>query len=169
MNDGVQTIFLRPMWVHKYLYLDETKLKFIIFIGSEKFLWKFSNIQVPIVICYLNLKGGARLVEALRYKPEGRGTMAVGSTQPLIEMTNRDISFLLKSAFGWQPHHTHAPVVLKYGSLNLLEPSEPVQTYTGIALPNLYMYVRHFCIMLLRGLSPRANYTDRAAAAGRRS
>ena len=46
----------------------------------------------------------AQLVEALRYKPEGRGfdsrwynlsdrTMALGLTQPLIEMSTRNISW----------------------------------------------------------------------------
>ena len=39
----------------------------------------------------------AQLVEALRYKPEGRGfdsgrTMALGSTQPVTEMSTRNIS-----------------------------------------------------------------------------
>jgi hypothetical protein len=40
----------------------------------------------------------AQLVEALRYKPEGRGfdssrTMALASTQPLTEMSTRSISW----------------------------------------------------------------------------
>ena len=52
----------------------------------------------------------AQLVEALRYKPEGRGfdsrwchnpsgrTMALGLTQPLIEMSTRNISWGVKAA-----------------------------------------------------------------------
>jgi hypothetical protein len=60
----------------------------------------------------------AQLVEALRYKPEGRGfdpdcvsgffhnnwhnpsgrTMALGSTQPLTEMSTRNISWAVKTA-----------------------------------------------------------------------
>ena len=36
-------------------------------------------------------------------------------------------------AYGWQPYHLHVPIVLKSGSLNLLEPSGPVQTCNGIA------------------------------------
>jgi len=36
--------------------------------------------------------------------------------------------------------HLHVPIVLKYGSLSLLEPSGPVQACNGIALP--------FCIMM---------------------
>jgi len=38
-------------------------------------------------------------------------------------------------AYGWQPYHLHVPIVLKSGSLNLLEPSGPVQACNGIALP----------------------------------
>ena len=55
----------------------------------------------------------AQLVEALRYKPEGRGfdsrwchcngnpparTMALGLTQPLTEMSTRNISWGVKAA-----------------------------------------------------------------------
>jgi len=39
---------------------------------------------------------------------------------------------------GWQPYHLHVPIVLKSGSLNLLEPSGPVQACSGIALPLLF-------------------------------
>jgi len=44
-----------------------------------------------------------QLVEALRYKPEGRGfdsgrSMALGSTQPLTELSTRDISWEVKVA-----------------------------------------------------------------------
>jgi hypothetical protein len=44
-------------------------------------------------------------------------------------------------ALGLQPCHLHVPIVLKFGSLNLLEPSGPVKAYNGIALP--------FCICSL--------------------
>jgi hypothetical protein len=37
-------------------------------------------------------------------------------------------------AYGWQPYHLHMPTVLKSGSLNLLEPSGPVQDCNGIDL-----------------------------------
>jgi len=93
-------------------------------------------------------------VEALRYKPEGRGsdsrwchlnfsltypsgrTMTLGSTQSLVEMSTRNISWGVKAAgtYGWQPYHLHVPIVLKSGSLSLLEPSGPVQACNGIAL-----------------------------------
>jgi hypothetical protein len=38
-------------------------------------------------------------------------------------------------ALGWQPYHLNVPIVLKSGSLNLLETSGPVQACNGIALP----------------------------------
>jgi hypothetical protein len=48
----------------------------------------------------------------------------------------RNISWAVKAAgaYGWQPYHLHLPIVLKGGSLNLLEPSGPVQACNGIAL-----------------------------------
>ena len=39
----------------------------------------------------------------------------------------------MASAWGWQPYHLH--VSLKSWSLNLLEPSGPVQACNGVALP----------------------------------
>jgi hypothetical protein len=63
--------------------------------------------------------------------------VTLGLTQPLIEMNTRNIFWVVKAAgaYGWQPYHIHVPIVLKCGSLNLLEPSEPVQVCNGIALP----------------------------------
>ena len=97
----------------------------------------------------------AQLVEALRYKPEGRGfdsrrchcfywhnpsgsTMVLRLTQPLTEMSTRNISWNVKAAGAWGwPYHLQVPIVWKSGSLNLLEPSGPVQVCNGIALPLL--------------------------------
>ena len=52
-------------------------------------------------------------------------------------MSTRNISWGVKTAnaYGWQPYHHHVPIVLKSGSLNLLEPSGPVQACNGIAIP----------------------------------
>jgi hypothetical protein len=58
----------------------------------------------------------------LCYKPEGRGfdfplnrgrTMALGSTQPLTEMSTRDVFWGVKAAGaqGWQPYHLQVPIV----------------------------------------------------------
>ena len=63
--------------------------------------------------------------------------MTLGLTQPLTEMSSRNISWGVKAAgaYDWQPYHFHVPTVLKSGSLKLLEPSGPAQASNGIALP----------------------------------
>jgi len=38
-------------------------------------------------------------------------------------------------AYGWQYYHLHVSIFLKFGSLNLLEPSGHIQDCNGIALP----------------------------------
>jgi len=70
------------------------------------------------------------------HNPSGR-TMALELNQPLTEMSTRNISFVVKAAgaYGWRPYQLHVPIVLKSGSLNLLEPSRAVQSCNGIALP----------------------------------
>jgi len=62
--------------------------------------------------------------------------MALGLTQPLTEMSTRNISWGGNGGrcTGLQPYHLHVPIVLKSGSLNLLEPSGPVQACYGIDL-----------------------------------
>jgi len=59
--------------------------------------------------------------------------MALGLTQPLTEMSTRNICWVVKAAgvYGSQPYHLLVPTVLKSGSLNLLEPSGPVQACNG--------------------------------------
>jgi len=49
--------------------------------------------------------------------------MALGLTQPLTEMSTRNISRGVKAtgAYGWQPYHLHVPTILKSGSLSLVE------------------------------------------------
>jgi hypothetical protein len=44
-------------------------------------------------------------------------TMALGSTQPLTEMSTRSISWVVKAAgaLGSQPYHLHVPTVLNSG------------------------------------------------------
>jgi hypothetical protein len=65
--------------------------------------------------------------------------MALGLTQPLTEMSTRNVSW--GGVGGRQPVRRRTfppscvPIVLKSGSLNLLEPSGPVQACNGIALP----------------------------------
>jgi len=67
--------------------------------------------------------------------PSGR-TMALGSTQPLTEMSTRCISW---GKGGWCVRLTTLPpscaIVMKSGNLNFLEPSGPLQACNGTALP----------------------------------
>ena len=50
-------------------------------------------------------------------------------------MSTRNWAVKAAVAYGWQPYHLHKPIVLKSGSLKLLEPPGPVQACNGIALP----------------------------------
>ena len=99
----------------------------------------------------------AQLVEALHYKPEGRGfnsqwcqwnfslTLSfrpycgpgVDSTFNIYEYQEYFLGRGVKAACakGCQPYHLHVPTVLKSGNLGLFESSVPVQAFTGIALP----------------------------------
>jgi hypothetical protein len=62
--------------------------------------------------------------------------MALGLIQLLTEMSTRNISRGVKAviAWDWQSYYLHVPIVLKSGSLNLLEPSGPVKACNGMAL-----------------------------------
>jgi len=70
------------------------------------------------------------------HNPSGRN-MALGLSQPLTELSTRNISWGVNAAcaLGWQPYHLHMPIVLNCGSPNLLESSGPAQACNGIALP----------------------------------
>jgi len=63
--------------------------------------------------------------------------MALGSTQPLKEMRTTGISSGVKAAGARRltTLQLHVPSDWKFGRLNLLEPSWPVQAFTGVALP----------------------------------
>jgi len=63
--------------------------------------------------------------------------MALGFTQPLTEMSTRNIYWGVKTegAYGWQPYRIHVPIVLQFRSPKLLEPSGPVQACNEIAVP----------------------------------
>jgi len=64
-------------------------------------------------------------------------TTTLGSTQHVTYTSTRDITWGVKAAgaYGLQLYHLHVPIVLTSGSLNLLEPSWPLQDCRGIALP----------------------------------
>jgi hypothetical protein len=67
--------------------------------------------------------------------------MALGLTQSLTEMSYRTNSWGVKAAGaeGCHPYHLHVPLVLKSGSLSLLEPYGPVQACNGIVLPFTFL------------------------------
>jgi hypothetical protein len=109
----------------------------------------------------------AQLVEALRYMPEGRGldsrrchrhnpscrTMAQGSTQPLTEMTTRNISW---GKGGWcigltnlQPSFAYCHAVWK-----------PVRPGALRACPALYRDCFTFCYPLINGLENVGPFFD---------
>ena len=91
--------------------------------------------------------------------------MSLGSTQPLTEMSTKNISWGVKAAgaLGRQPYHLHVQIVLKSGSLNFLEPPGPFQACLEIALPlpiyrntyrppNLLTYLRTYLSIYLTDL-----------------
>ena len=59
--------------------------------------------------------------------------MALGLTRTLTEMSTTNISWGVKAAGveGWQPYRLYVLIVLQPGSLNLMEPSGPVQVCNG--------------------------------------
>ena len=85
-------------------------------------------------------------------------TMALGSNQPLTEMSTRNISWGVKvvGACGWH-YHLHLPLLLKSGSLKLLEPSGPSQARTGIYL---LFYLCRKQLTLLWADKPRMKETS---------
>ena len=62
--------------------------------------------------------------------------MVLGSTQPLTEMSSRNISWGVKAicVLGWHPYQIHVRTVLKSGSLKIQAPSGHVQNCNGTAL-----------------------------------
>jgi len=58
--------------------------------------------------------------------------MTLGLTQPVTEMSTRNISWV--GGKSGRCNNIHVPIVLKSGSFSLLEPLGPVQACNGIAL-----------------------------------
>jgi hypothetical protein len=75
--------------------------------------------------------------------------MALGLTQPLIEISNEYQEYFLGvklvGAYGRHPYNRHVPIVLKSGSLGLLEASGPVQACNGIAVTVMRLHVNWQC------------------------
>jgi hypothetical protein len=75
--------------------------------------------------------------------------MALGLTQPVTEMSTRNISWRVKvaCALGWQPYHLHVLIVLKYGSLTSCNPMGLSRPVMGLLC--LYLYL-HLCLYATR-------------------
>jgi hypothetical protein len=86
--------------------------------------------------------------------------MALGLTQPLTEISTRNVSWGKGGrCVGGQTYHLQVAFVLKSGSLKLLEPSGPVQAYNGIALPlPLIGTSRHYANVPIENCKLTANY-----------
>jgi hypothetical protein len=73
--------------------------------------------------------------------------MALGSTQPLTEMSTRCISVFPGGKGGRCVRLTTLPpscaIVMKSGNLKFLEPSGPLQACNGTALPVTFYYIQY--------------------------
>ena len=80
--------------------------------------------------------------------PSGR-TVTLGLTQPLTEMSTRNISWGVKAAgaYGWQPYYLHVLTVLTFARLKP-QPGA-VQACNGIALPFVQKMLMTFIFLWL--------------------
>jgi len=141
VNVEFKRYFLRTcysLYIYIYIY---------IYMGTRWCSWLRHCTTSRKVVC--SIPDGVFGIFLFR-NPSGR-PVAFGSTQPLTEMITRNISWGVKAAIacGWQPYHLHVPTVLKSGSLNLLEPSGPVQACNWIAWPwYIYIYIYRYIYIL---------------------
>ena len=66
--------------------------------------------------------------------------MGVDSAPSENEYQERFLGVKAAVVWGWQPNPLHVPIVMKSGSLNLLEPSGAHRTCDGTALPFYYKW-----------------------------
>jgi hypothetical protein len=98
-------------------WLLNTKCEFWFF---YKFLLKNSYLEKNSATCYNKFKVAGSIPDGVIEKFQSHNssgpTMALGSNQPLTEMSTRIISSGVKAAdsSGWQPYHLHEPNILKF-------------------------------------------------------
>ena len=81
--------------------------------------------------------------------------MVLGSTQPLTEMSTRNIFWGVRTAgtYSWQTCQLHVPISLKSGSFNLLEPSEPPQGLLYLVSYPFYLALFPLNLLILTQVS----------------
>ena len=103
---------------------------------------KYKYIGYLHQLPYFGWHAVAHLIEALRYKPAGRGFDSrwchwnFSLTKSFRPYYGPGVASASKrNEYQYQPYQLHVPIALKSGSLNLLEPSGPVQACNEITLP----------------------------------
>jgi hypothetical protein len=138
----------QKLWILCFLYWQSEgychKIKHKLTSYIDKFLLLIRRVRrwrSWLRHCATNRKVAGSILDGVTgifhwHNPSGRD-MAFGLTQSLTETNTRNISWEVKATGAWgsQPYHLRVQTVLKSGSLNLLEPSGPVQACNGIALP----------------------------------
>jgi hypothetical protein len=116
---------------------------YVWFIWRSTALWQGTRWRSWLKHCATSWKVAGSIVDGvIRIFPSGC-TIAPGLTHCLAEMTTRNISWGKDGrCVGLKPYHLYVPIVLKSGSLNLLEHSEPIQACNGIALPFTVLWRR---------------------------
>ena len=86
----------------------------------------------------------AQLAGALRYEKKVSGFIPSGVIGPVVGWASNRSEYQeyflgggvkAAGAWGWQAYHLRVPVVMKSGSVNLLEPSGPFRVCKRTALP----------------------------------
>jgi len=77
-------------------------------------------------------------------------TMALGSTQPLTEMSTRRISWEVKAAgaYGWQTYHLPVPLSWNLVTLTSWNPLDHSRPVTGLLYLHFYRDVNETCALL---------------------
>ena len=120
--------------------ITELKTKKVTQHPSVTILYTVHNLQGTAVAqwlrcCATNRKVACSIPDGVIGIFNSDGPMALGSTQPLTEMSTRRISW---GKCGRCVRLTNLPppcVVMKFGQVNFLEPSGPLQACNGTTLP----------------------------------
>ena len=141
-------IIIWTIYIHGTDFFDPSYLYLSNFINYLKLCpWykQFTYVGLIYIYIYIYIYMGSipdGVIGIFHWHNPSCRTMALGSTQPLTEISTRNISWGVKAAgaYGWQPYHLQWPIVLKSGSLSLLETLGPLQPVIGL-LSFIYIYI----------------------------